>query len=60
MKVHEDIHVVYIPTLAVLLYNTTIYYPKLKANCFHRCWETRHHLTSSQLPSRCLQGRCSN
>jgi len=29
MKVHEDIYVAYTPTLAVLPYNTMIYYPKL-------------------------------
>jgi len=51
MKVHEDIYGAYIPTLAVLPYNTMIYYPKLKSNCFHHCWEIWHHLTSSQLPS---------
>ena len=37
MKVHEDIYVTYISTLAVLLYNTMIYYPKLKSNYFHHC-----------------------
>jgi len=52
MKVHEDIYVAYIPTLAVLPYNTMIYYPKLKSHCFHHCWETWHCLTSSQFPSR--------
>jgi len=51
MKVHEDMYGVYIPTLAVLPYNTMIYYPKLKSNYFHHCWEIWHHLTSSQLPS---------
>jgi len=50
MKVHEDIYVTYIPTLAVLPYNTMIYYPKLKSNCVHHCWGIWHHL-SSQLPS---------
>jgi len=34
MKVHEDIHVAYVPTLAVLPYNTMIYYPKLKSITF--------------------------
>jgi len=51
MKVHEDIYRAYIPILAVLPYNTMIYYPKKKSNYFHHCWETWHHLTSSQLPS---------
>jgi len=39
MKVREDIYVAYIPTLAVavLPYNTMIYYPKLKSNYFHHC-----------------------
>jgi len=37
MKVHEDMYGVYIPTLAVLPYNTMIYYPKLKSNYFHHC-----------------------
>jgi len=37
MKVHEDIYVVCITTLAVLPYNTTIYYPKLKSNYFRYC-----------------------
>jgi len=39
MKVHEDIHMAYIPTLAVavLPYNTMVYYPKLKSNYFHLC-----------------------
>jgi len=60
MKAHEDIYVAYIPTLAVLPYNTVIYYPKIKSIYFHHCWETWHHLTSSQLPSGCLQDRCSN
>jgi len=41
MKVHEDIYVAY--TLAVLPYSTVIYYPKLKSNYFHHCWETWHH-----------------
>jgi len=41
----------YIPTLAVLTYNTMIYYPKLNSNYFDHCWETWRHLTSSQLPS---------
>jgi len=50
MKVHEDIYVAYIPTLAVLPSNTMIYYPKLKYIYVHHCWETWHHL-SSQLPS---------
>jgi len=47
MKVHEDIYVAYIPTLAVavLPYNTTIYFPKLKSNYFHHCWETWHYIT---------------
>jgi len=53
MKVHEDIHMAYIPTLAVavLPYNTMVYYPKLKSNYFHLCWETWHHFRSSQLYS---------
>jgi len=53
MKVHEDIYVADIPTLAVavLPYNTMIHYPKLKSNYFHHCWEACHHLTSSQLLS---------
>jgi len=53
MKVHEDIYVACIPTLAVavLPYNTMIYYPKLKSNYFHHCCETWHHFTSSQLHS---------
>jgi len=38
MKVLEDIYVAYIPTLAVLPYNIT-YYPMLKSNYFHHCWE---------------------
>jgi len=42
MKVREDIYVAYTPTLAVLPYNTMIYYPKLKSNNFHHCWETWH------------------
>jgi len=37
-----------------------IYHPKPKSTYFHHCWETWHHVTSSQLPSGCLQGRCSN
>ena len=37
MKVNQDIYVAYIPTLAVLPYNTMIYYPKLKSNYFHHC-----------------------
>jgi len=37
MKVHEDIYVTYIPTLAVLPYNTMIDYPKLKPKYFHHC-----------------------
>ena len=39
MKVHEDIYVAIIPTLtiAVLPYNTMIYYPKLISNYFHHC-----------------------
>ena len=50
-KLHEDTYVAYIPTLAVLPYKTMIhYYPKLKFNYFHHCWETWHHLTSSQFP----------
>jgi len=32
MKVHEDMYVAYILTVAVLLYNTMIYYLKLKSN----------------------------
>jgi len=32
-------------------YNTMVYYPKLKSNYVHHCWETWYHLTSSQLPS---------
>jgi len=51
MKLHEDIYVACIPTLAVLPYNTMIYYHKLKSNYFHRCWETWHPLTSTQVPS---------
>jgi len=37
MKVHDDIYVAYIPTLAVavLPYNTMICYSKLKSNYFH-------------------------
>ena len=37
MKVHEDIHGAYIPTLAVAVLPsyTMIYYPKLKSNYFH-------------------------
>jgi len=31
MKVHEDIYLAYIPTLAVLPYSTMIYYPELKS-----------------------------
>jgi len=34
MKVHEDVHMAYVPTLAVLPYNTMIYYPKLKSITF--------------------------
>jgi len=56
MKVHEDIYVAHIPTLALLPYNTMIYYPKLKSSCFQRCWETWHHLTNSQLPSGLSSG----
>ena len=37
MKVHEDLYVVYVSTLAVLPYNTMIYYPKLKSTYFHLC-----------------------
>jgi len=37
MKVHEDVYVVYIPTLAVLPYNTMMYCPKLTSNYFHHC-----------------------
>jgi len=37
MKVHEDIYVAYIPTLAVLPYGSMIYYPKLRYNYFHHC-----------------------
>jgi len=51
MKIHEDIYVACIPTLVVLTYNFMIYYPKLRFNYFHHCWETRYHLTSSQLTS---------
>jgi len=40
-----------VPPLVVLPYNTMIYYPQLKSTHFHHCWETWHHLTSSQLPS---------
>jgi len=43
IQVHEDIYVPFIRTLAVLPYNTMIYYPKLKSNYFHHCWETWHH-----------------
>jgi len=43
MKVHEDIHVAYIPSLAVLPYDTMFYYPKLKSNYCHHCWETWPH-----------------
>jgi len=43
--------VAYVPTLAVLAYNTMIYYPKQKFNCSHHRSETWHHLTSSQFPS---------
>jgi len=53
MKVQEDIYLAYIPTLAVavLPYNTMIYYPNLKSNYFYHCWETWRHFTSSQLHS---------
>jgi len=51
MKVHEDIYVAFVPTLAVLPYNTMTYYLKLKSDYFHHCWETWHHLTNLQLPS---------
>jgi len=53
MKVHEDIYVAFIRTLAVLPHNTVIYYAKLmlKSNHFRHCWQTWHHLASSQLPS---------
>jgi len=39
MKVQEDIYLAYIPTLAVavLPYNTMIYYPNLKSNYFYHC-----------------------
>jgi len=39
MKVHEDIYVAYVPTLAVevLPYNTVLYYPKLKCNYSQHC-----------------------
>jgi len=52
MKVHEDIYVAYIPTLAVVVlpFNTMIQYSNLKSNYFHHSWEIWHHLTSSQLP----------
>ena len=37
MKVYEGIYVTYIPTLAVavLPYDTMIYYPKQRSNYFH-------------------------
>ena len=62
MKVHEDIYIAYIPTLAVavLPYNTMIYYPKLKSNYFHHSWETWHHFTSSQLHSGLSAGSMFN
>jgi len=60
MKVHEDIYVAFIPTLAVAVLpyknNTLIYYPKLKSNYFHHCWETWHHFTSPQLHSGLFAG----
>ena len=37
MKVHYDIYVAHVTTLAVLPYNTMIYYSKLKCNYFHHC-----------------------
>jgi len=37
MKGHEDIYVPYTQALAVLPYNTMIYYPKLKSVFFHYC-----------------------
>ena len=37
MKVHEDIYVAFVPTLAVLPYNTMTYYLKLKSDYFHHC-----------------------
>jgi len=63
MKVHEDKYVAHIPTLAVavLPYNTWfIILTKLKSIYLHRCWETWHHQTSSQIPSGLSAGpiRC--
>jgi len=29
--------------LEVLPHNSMIYYPKLKSNYLHHCWETWHH-----------------
>jgi len=49
--------VAYVPTLAVLAYNTMIYYPKQKFNCSHHRSETWHHLTSSQFPSGLSAGQ---
>jgi len=62
MKAHKDTYVTYIPTLAVLPYNTMIYYPQLRSNYFHHYWETWHHFTSSQLLSGLSAGpmfKCS-
>jgi len=57
MKVQEDITYTWrvysanSGSRSPAFYNTMIYYPKLKSKCFHHCWETWHHLTSSQLSS---------
>jgi len=62
MKVHEDIYVAYIPTLAVavLPYNTMIYYPKLKSNTFTMVERLDTTLQVHNFIWGCLQDRCSN